>query len=403
MAGKSTTGPATEAVVPLCTEEVSLTKRKVVTGYARVSTTTRQYEQVVGEHLLREEAEIERKPVGKLLDDAPEVRQIGDTLVIPVVEEVLVTQRRFMLKEEIRIRRVRALHVHRERVRIRKQEVSISHQPATTREHCEPTRLAVSCNTQKGEVMAYEKIVAAYDKAGKAREAARALEASGFPAGDISLLSRDTLSTSDMRDAGIWRRLFGRNVGDGEGAVYNRTIETGGTLLTLRALDTDIPRAMKILDIHTPVDVNEQAATYARSAAVPPMGTGKAPATEEVLRLAEEQIDVGKRVVEIGKARIRRFVVEKPVESQITLHEEHAALLRRAATDAANVKDVDWSDKTFEITETAEQAVVSKTARVAEEVVVRVEGSDRVETVHDTVRRQQVELEHVPRDLKRAA
>src|SRR6185437_11633256 len=127
--------------------------------------------------------------------------------------------------------------------------------------------------------------------------------------------------------------------------------------------------------------------------------------TEEVLRLAEEQLDVGKRVVEIGKARIRRFIVEKPVESQVTLHEEHAAMMRRPVTDAGLVKDVDWSDKTFEITETAEQVVINKTAHVAEEVVIRVEGSDRVETVHDTIRRQQVELERTARDrdLKRAA
>jgi len=138
MAVKSTTGPATEAVVPLHTEEVSVKKQKIVTGRVRISTTTRWHEQVVRELLSREEAKIERTPVGKLLDHAPEIRQVGDTLVIPLVEEVLVIQRRFMLKEEIRIRRVRALRVHRERVSLRKQEVSISHQPANIREPCEP-------------------------------------------------------------------------------------------------------------------------------------------------------------------------------------------------------------------------------------------------------------------------
>jgi uncharacterized protein (TIGR02271 family) len=122
-------------------------------------------------------------------------------------------------------------------------------------------------------------------------------------------------------------------------------------------------------------------------------GTVGTPAREEVLRLAEEQLNVGKRVVEIGKARVRRFIVEKPVESKITLHEEHAQMMRRPVADAEPLRDVDWSDKTFDISETAEQAVVNKTARVVEEAVIRVEGSDRVETVRDTVRRQQVELE----------
>src|SRR5262249_15125342 len=107
-------------------------------------------------------------------------------------------------------------------------------------------------NTQEGEVMAYEKIVAVYDKAGKAKEAARALEASGFAAGDISVLNRDSLTDAEVHEAGLWRRLFGRNVGDHESAVYGRTIESGGAVLTLRTADTEVPRAMKILDVHNP-------------------------------------------------------------------------------------------------------------------------------------------------------
>src|SRR5215831_16785302 len=95
-------------------------------------------------------------------------------------------------------------------------------------------------------MMAYEKIVAVYDKAAKAKEAARALEASGFPAGDISLLNRDSLTDAEIHEAGLWRRLFGRNVGDHESTVYGRTIESGGAVLTLRTADTEVSRAMKI-------------------------------------------------------------------------------------------------------------------------------------------------------------
>jgi uncharacterized protein (TIGR02271 family) len=255
--------------------------------------------------------------------------------------------------------------------------------------------------------MAYEKIVAVYDKAGKATEAMRALEASGFPSGDISLLNRDSFTDTEIREAGLWRRLFGRNVGDHESVVYGRTIEAGGAVLTLRLPETDVPRAMKILDVHSPIDVNERAASLgvtvppaAKAGATTPPVVTKSAAKEEVLRLAEEQIDVGKRLVETGRARIRRFVIEKPVESKVTLHEEHAEMLRRAVSDSTPLRDVDWTDKTIEITETAEQPVVTKTARVAEEVVIRREGSDHVETVRDTVRRQQVELERLPKDIR---
>jgi uncharacterized protein (TIGR02271 family) len=260
--------------------------------------------------------------------------------------------------------------------------------------------------------MAYEKIVAVYDKLGKAKDAMRALEASGFPTGDISLLNRDALTDSDVHDAGLWRRLFGRNIADHESSIYNRTIQSGGAILTLRAPDSEVPRAMQILDVHHPIDMGEKnsswdmtspiASTPASKAVAPPPVVPKATVTnsgkEEVLRLAAEHLDIGKRQVETGKARIRRFVIEEPVESQVTLHEEHAALLRRTVSDPRMVKDIDWTDKTIEITETDEQAVVTKTAHVAEEVVIRKEGSDHVETIRDKVRHQQVEIDRLARD-----
>jgi uncharacterized protein (TIGR02271 family) len=114
---------------------------------------------------------------------------------------------------------------------------------------------------------------------------------------------------------------------------------------------------------------------------------------EQILRLAEEQLDVGKRMVQEGTTRIRRFVTEKPVEAKVSLHEEHAQVIRRAVSDPKSLKDIDWSDQTIEVIETAEEAVVSKSAHIAEEVIISKEGSDRVETVRDTVRRQQVEVE----------
>ena len=89
--------------------------------------------------------------------------------------------------------------------------------------------------------------------------------------------------------------------------------------------------------------------------------------------------------------------------ANVTLHEEHAEVTRRAIADPTFIKDVDWSDKTIEVTETAEQAVVSKSTHLAEEVRIHKQGSDRVETVHDTVRKQQVEVERLPAEPKKSA
>ncbi len=112
--------------------------------------------------------------------------------------------------------------------------------------------------------------------------------------------------------------------------------------------------------------------------------------------MAEEQINVGKRLVESGHTRVRRFVVEKPVDANITLHEEHVEVIRHAISNPANVTDTDWSDKTIEVTDTMEEAVVNKTAHLIEEVVIRKQGSDRTQTVHDTIRHQEVLVERMP-------
>src|SRR5215472_9866981 len=110
-------------------------------------------------------------------------------------------------------------------------------------------------------MMAYERIVAVYDKAGKAKEAMRALEASGFSTGDISVLNRQSLTDVEVGETGLWRRLFGRSVGDHESAVYGRTIESGGAVLTLRLQDADVARAMRILDVHHPLDIAERSSS----------------------------------------------------------------------------------------------------------------------------------------------
>jgi stress response protein YsnF len=77
----------------------------------------------------------------------------------------------------------------------------------------------------------------------------------------------------------------------------------------------------------------------------------------------------------------------------VTLHSERVSIDRRPASAGARVEDADFTDRTIEVTETDEEAVVGKTTRVKEEVVVHKEATDRVETVRDAVRRQDVEIE----------
>jgi len=113
---------------------------------------------------------------------------------------------------------------------------------------------------------------------------------------------------------------------------------------------------------------------------------------EQVIPIAEETLDVGKRLVDRGKARVRRYVVETPVEEQVRLRDETVTIERRPASDSRIARDA-FTDKSIEVTETAEEAVIAKTARVKEEVVVKKDVQERVETVRDTVRREEVDVD----------
>ena len=113
-----------------------------------------------------------------------------------------------------------------------------------------------------------------------------------------------------------------------------------------------------------------------------------------MMQLSEESIAVGKRVVNRGGTRVRRFVVETPVEHSVSLHGEKVVLERHAVTDGRPARD-GFSEKTMEMAEMAEEAVVSKTSHVYEEVGLRKEVADRVETVRDTVRKEEVEIEQL--------
>lgn len=115
-----------EVVVPLRAEEVSVAKRRVITGQVKVGTVTRESEQLIEELLEHEHVEIERTPIGKQVEKAPAVREEGDTLIIPILEEIVVVERRLLLKEEVRVRRTREKQPYQERVVVRKQEAVIT-------------------------------------------------------------------------------------------------------------------------------------------------------------------------------------------------------------------------------------------------------------------------------------
>ncbi len=118
------------------------------------------------------------------------------------------------------------------------------------------------------------------------------------------------------------------------------------------------------------------------------------PATGDTIQVVEERLRVGKREIAKGAVRIRSYVVERPVEEQVRLHDESVQVERRPVDRAlAPGENPQFQDRVIEARAVGEEAVVSKTARVVEEIGLHKEATDRVETVRDTVRRTEVDVE----------
>lgn len=125
---------------------------------------------------------------------------------------------------------------------------------------------------------------------------------------------------------------------------------------------------------------------------------GVAGAQRTTLPVVEEELAIGKRVVQRGGVRIYTRVTEQPVEEDVTLREEHARVERHAVDRPASEADLGnaFKEGSVELRETAEEAVVSKQARVVEEVDIGKEVTARTQKVTDTVRRSDVEVEDLP-------
>ncbi len=190
--------------------------------------------------------------------------------------------------------------------------------------------------------------------------------------------------------------------------AYAEGMRRGAVLLNAKVDDSQIDRASDILEHAGAMDLDAQEAEWRKSGwtgydasahrSMPGAAMGTAPATaagqNETIQVVEEKLVVGKRAVEGGRVRVRSYVVETPVEANVTLHQERVTVDRHPVDRAASPADLAaFQERTIEASATNEEAVVAKETRVVEEIGVHKEAADRVETVRDTVRKTQVDVE----------
>ena len=183
--------------------------------------------------------------------------------------------------------------------------------------------------------------------------------------------------------------------------AYGEGLSRGNTLLSATVDDAQVNAAYDILDGSGAIDFDRSQEDWRASGWTgQPAGTGAyadtartGGASDDVIQVAEERLVVGKREVERGGVRVRSYVVETPVSEQVRLREERVSIERRPVNRPLAAGDNAFQDRTVELRETGEEAVVGKNTVVTEEIGIRKDVGERTEEVRGTVRHTEVEVE----------
>ncbi|RYC31387.1 DUF2382 domain-containing protein [Lichenibacterium minor] len=265
--------------------------------------------------------------------------------------------------------------------------------------------------------MANHSITAVFDTRSHADQAVAELKSSGVPASDITLLPAEGEALGSAATGGVsfWGSLEQLFSGTEDRATYAESIRRGGITLTVRADEDRLDGIVDVLERHGSVDLDERERSWrsegwtgaAENAAgmtvagrtpLAPMSRLSTRAAErgdeDVVQVVEERLDVDKRVVSRGKVRLHSYVVESQVSEDVTLRVETVSIDRYSIDRpvAALGAEAFW-ERTIELEEFAEEAVVAKSARVVEEIGIHKEAADRIETINETLRKTVVDID----------
>jgi len=268
-------------------------------------------------------------------------------------------------------------------------------------------------------------IVALYDTRAHAEAAREKLLAAGVDSGAVQVTDREADRMAggvdyESGNQGLWGAVKSMFMPDEDAHAYSHAINAGHAMLVVTPnASANRNHIIEVLEGTNPLDFDAKleewrqsgynyggasttaAATPVAATSATPMPTATAATGNtartgdaETIKVMEERLRVGKREVAGGAVRVRSYVVERPVEEQVRLHEERVSIERRPVDRPVSGADAAaFQERTLEARATSEEAVVSKEARVVEEIALHKEASDRTETVRDTLRSTKVDVE----------
>jgi uncharacterized protein (TIGR02271 family) len=376
----------TEVSVPVVEEQVEVGSRQIVTGRIVISKKVEEHEEVVNAPCFSEQYRVERIPMNLAVDNPPPVRCMGETTIIPVIEEVAVVKKQLVLREELRITRIRTELSRSERVRLKRARVDVVKVPNQQRDSGEID--------SSGAVLMAKTIVALFDDQQKAQKVMRDLMDIGYPQNDMHCIAPTGASDND---GDLISRLTMAGVPNEEARHYCSGLRSGKSVLVVKTSDSAVETAMAMLERNGATDLDQRrgAATVGIIADnTTDFARPGNDSQETVIPVVKEDLKVGKRQVQGQGFRIYTHMTEQPIEQPVSLRREHVDIERRPADRPASQEEMrGFKESTIEMTETTEEPVVSKDARVVEEVVVSKGVSQEERMVRDTIRRTEVNVE----------
>ena len=267
-------------------------------------------------------------------------------------------------------------------------------------------------------------LTAFFDSRSEAESAVDALKDAGITSDAIRLVpgfEADGDANIDREHhKGFWASLEDLFFPDSDRHVYSEGLRRGGFLVSVTVSDAMYDKVHDILDDEGSIDIDERAdqwrgegwndgittsdttsastSTYDANRAN--LGTSSEDtfaadtSDDDTIKVVEENLRVGKRDINRGSVKVRAYTTETPVSEDISLRDENVTIERRTVdrplTDADTAA---FQDRTISAEERHEEAVVSKEARVVEEIGINKTSTERTETVSDTVRKTEVEVD----------
>lgn len=261
-------------------------------------------------------------------------------------------------------------------------------------------------------------VIGIFDNASEAQEAVEQLVKEGFDRSAIDVSTSGSSNTSysstgsgstssqydnnegESKIGKFFRSLFGGDDDDNDTRYSNYSkVAEGRSIVTVHAKSADeADDAADILDEYGAINIDDDA-KYGAASMSADTQSGQSTGETTSIPVIEEQLQVGKKTVETGGVRLRSRIVERPVEESLRLREERVYVDRTAVNRPVTGSELEsFKEGTIELTETAEVPVVAKEAYVKEEVRLGKEVSERDETIRDTVRSTEVDVENLKTD-----